>query len=148
MLRARNSCAQFAMDFDYDIGSTTLRLYGELDALSVPAFSGALVGIAERGTRAVTIDLSELRFCNVGGLRAMAELAARLHAREGRVRIVAPSILTRMLEIADLQSLFVIDDRPSAAAPADPIPEAKEINRAVRASRPRAGSLHRLPTGA
>jgi anti-anti-sigma factor len=91
-----------------------VRLHGELDALSVPAFAGALLGIAERGTRSVTIDLSDLRFCNVGGLRAMAELAARLHARDGRVTIVAPGILARMLDIGDLKTLFVVDDTPAA----------------------------------
>lgn len=82
--------------------------------MSVPAFAGALLAIAEQGTLAVTIDLSDLRFCNVGGLRAMAELAARLQARGGRVEIIEPSLLARMLEIGDLRSLFVIEDRPPA----------------------------------
>lgn len=118
----RTDSTQFGVEFDYDIACTTIRLHGELDALSVPAFAGALNAIAERGAGAVTIDLSELRFCSVGGLRAMAELAARLHVRDGRVTIIDPSLLTRMLEIGDLRSLFVIDDHPE--------------------------SLQRLPTGA
>jgi anti-anti-sigma factor len=108
--RPKSSSAQFGIDFDYDVDTTFLSLHGELDALSVPAFAGVLRALAERGARSVTIDLSDLRFCNVGGLRAMAELAARLHAVDGKVEIRAPSILMRMLELSDLQSLFVIDD--------------------------------------
>jgi anti-anti-sigma factor len=141
--RARTSLPQFCMEFDYDVGRTTLYLGGELDSLSVAPFAGALFAIAERGTRAVTIDLTELRFCNVGGLRAMAELAARLNAIEGSVEIVAPAILTRMLEISDLKSLFVITEPASTTPPSVDLVDA---NRAPRTSRPRASSLHRLPT--
>ena len=139
-MRPKSSCAQFGIEFDYDVGRTLLALHGELDALSVPAFAGVLSALVERGVLSVTIDLSDLRFCNLGGLRAMAELAARLHAVDGRVEIVAPGILTRMLGLADLRSLFVIDDRELA----DP---AHEASRSPRAARPRAGSLQRLSTG-
>jgi anti-anti-sigma factor len=104
--------AQFAIEFDHGVGRTTLRLHGELDALSVPAFAATLVAIQERGNRFVTIDLSGLDFCNVGGLRAMAELAAHLQTRDGSVSIVEPWILTRMLDVADLRSLFAIEAEP------------------------------------
>jgi hypothetical protein len=46
----------------------------------------------------------------VGDLRAMSELAARLNAIDGRVAILAPAILTRMLDMSDLRSLFVVGD--------------------------------------
>jgi anti-anti-sigma factor len=105
--------AQFTIELDYEVGRTTLRLHGELDALSVPPFAAILVAISERGGF-VTLDLSGLRSCNVGGLRAMAELAARLHARDGQVRIVEPGILTRMLDIVDLRSLFDLDEEPGS----------------------------------
>src|SRR6476646_10295988 len=109
-MRPRPSSAQFGMDIEYDVGAVVMWLSGELDALSVPVFAGALAGLAEQGARVVTIDLAHLRFCNIGGLRAMAELAARLNDVDGRVEIVAPSVLTRMLEIGDLRSLFVLHD--------------------------------------
>src|SRR5258708_35597530 len=80
----KTTCAQFGMDFEYDVGSTLVSLRGELDALSVPSFAGALAALAERAGHSVTLDLSGLRFCNIGGLRAMPELAARLNAIEGR----------------------------------------------------------------
>jgi anti-sigma B factor antagonist len=121
-VRSPRTGAQFGMEFDYDVGRTVVALHGELDALSVPAFAGALNALADQGARSVTIDLTGLRFCNIGGLRAMTELAARLHADDGRVEIVAPDILMRMLGPADLRSLFVIDERsrvpePGAGAP-------------------------------
>jgi anti-anti-sigma factor len=146
-MRPKSSCAQFGIDFDYDVGNTTVSIHGELDALSVPAFTGALVALAERGIRFVTIDLSELRFCSVGGLRAMAELAARLNAVDGRVAILAPAILTRMLDMRDLQSLFLVEDPLTTDAPNNADSDSA-INRAPRSSRPRASSLHRLSTGA
>jgi anti-anti-sigma factor len=138
--RRKSSSAQFGMDFDYDVGRTTISLHGELDALSVPAFAAVLSALVERGVRAVTIDLSDLRFCNVGGLRAMAELSARLNEVDGRVEILAPIILTRMLGIADLQALFVIDERGGQDALVDLEPSR------TRSGRPRASSLQRLST--
>jgi anti-anti-sigma factor len=145
-LENKSTCAQFGMDFDYDVGSTLVSLRGELDALSVPSFAGALAVLAERAGHSVTLDLSGLRFCNIGGLRAMAELAARLNAIEGRVSIIAPAILTHLLEIADLQSLFVIVD-PGASTPGPGSAVDVSVSRSSKASRPRATSLHRLSTG-
>jgi anti-anti-sigma factor len=109
-LRPKDPRAQFGLDFDYSGETTRVVLYGELDALSAPAFRAALLTLAERENRVVSIDLSQLVFCNIGGLRAMAELAARLHAAGGRVEIVAPAVLSRMLELNDLVSLFVVRD--------------------------------------
>ncbi|HEV7523973.1 MAG TPA: STAS domain-containing protein [Acidimicrobiia bacterium] len=144
MARFESECPQFGIDFQYQADATRLSLHGELDALSVPAFSGVLNSLVERGVRTVTIDLSGLRFCNIGGLRAMAELAARLHAVDGRVAIFAPSILTRMLELSDLHSLFDVEDSPATR----PDPMESSSGRSPRTVRPRAGSLHRLSTGA
>jgi len=106
--RPRNPRAQFGVDFDYTGESTSLLLHGELDALSAPAFRAALLTLADRENRVVSIDLSGLVFCNINGLRAMAELAARVNANGGRVEIVSPDVLTRMLELSDLASMFVI----------------------------------------
>ena len=113
---------------------------------SVPVFEGAVRAIGEREPRSVTIDLSELRFCNVGGLRVMAELANRLSPTGGRVEIRAPAILTRMLAISDLRSLFVIAELEATRPSVVPSRRARSASRA-RSSRPRAGSLHRLSTG-
>jgi anti-anti-sigma factor len=145
-MRPRPSSAQFGMDIEYDVGATVMWLSGELDALSVPVFAGALSGLAEQGVRVVTIDLTHLRFCNIGGLRAMAELAARLNDVDGRVEIVAPAILTRMLELGDLRSLFVVHDLDPPDSGATTL-DLRTLASAPRSSRPRASSLHRLSSG-
>lgn len=134
------------MDFDYDVGSTIVSVHGELDALSVPAFAGALSALANRGTHFVTIDLSQLRFCSVGGLRAMAELATRVSAVGGQVEVLAPTILTRMLDINDLNALFVIREPQTTVPPGDDVDSA--TSRSSHSSRPRTSSLHRLSSGA
>ncbi len=151
MTRPERSCAQFGIDFDYDVDNTFVSLHGELDALSVAAFSGALIALVERGTRNVTIDLSALHFCSIGGLRAMTELAARVNAVDGSVQILAPSILTRMLDVADLRSMFTVGDpqpiEPQLIDVRDGALPDPAVSRPPRASRPPAGSRHRLSTG-
>jgi anti-anti-sigma factor len=134
------------MDIEYDVRSIVLWLSGEIDALSVPVFAAALVALAEQGARVVTIDLTNLRFCNIGGLRAMAELAARLNDVDGRVEVVAPSILTRMLELGDLRSLFVVHDLEASDASGAAV-DLRTAAPGPRSSRPRASSLHRLSSG-
>jgi anti-anti-sigma factor len=135
------------MEFDYAVGNVCISLHGELDALSVPAFGAVLRALAEREARSVTIDLSELRFCNVGGLRVMAALAAHVNAAGGRVEIRAPAILARMLEISDLHSLFVItdSDRVGGGPRLAGVPGPGPVHGWLRSSR--ACSRHHLSTG-
>ncbi len=149
MTGSSSACSHFGIDFDYDVGTVVASLHGELDALSVPAFGGVLRALAEQESRSVTIDLTELRFCNVGGLRVMAELAARMNAIGRPVAIRAPAILTRMLEISDLQSLFVIEDDASRFDAGSPSVArvTEHQTHGARSSRPRVGSHHRLSTG-
>lgn len=136
------------MDVGYDGAHVMLWLRGELDALSGPLFAGALDAIANQGALVVAIDLSRLRFCNIGGLRAMAELAARLNGVGGRVEIIAPPLLTRMLELSDLRLLFVVHDLDQPDPTAITGDDQRVVNRAPRAaSRPRTGSRHRLSSG-
>ena len=108
--------AQFGIDIDTAPGATTVIPHGEIDALSAPVFGAVLDAVSLRAVALVTIDLSDVRFCNITGLRAMTELAARLHASRGRVRIVAPAVLDRMLDLADLRSMFELPDRRAPEA--------------------------------
>jgi hypothetical protein len=82
----------------------------------------------------------------------MTELAARLNAVDGRVQILAPSILTRMLDIADLRSMFTVGDpqpiEPQLIDGRDGALPDPAVSGPPRASRPHAGSRHRLSTGA
>jgi anti-anti-sigma factor len=141
--------AQFGIDIDTRPGATTVIPHGELDALSAPVFAAVLEAVSARAVCLVVIDLSDVRFCNVAALRAMTELAARLHAVDGRVRINAHAVLDRMLDLADLRSMFELDDPPVAAVDADATHgtfprRLANVNHPVR---PRAGSPRRLATG-
>ncbi|MDP9336908.1 MAG: hypothetical protein M3Q30_26845, partial [Actinomycetota bacterium] len=80
------------------------------------------------------------------GLRAMAELAARLNGVGGQVEVLAPTILTRMLDMNDLNTLFVIHDPQTTVPARDDLDSA--MSRAPHSSRPRTSSPHRLSTGA
>jgi anti-anti-sigma factor len=139
--------AQFGVDVYALHDSTVVAPHGELDALNAPLFGAVLDALSARGVRVVVIDLSDVRSCNAAALRTMAELAARLHLIEGRVRIVAPTVLDRMLELADLRFLFELDD-PDADEDAASV-LASQSHRPVQASRslrPRMSSPHRLAT--
>lgn len=140
--------AAFGLDIETTARGTTVIPHGELEALSAPVFAAVLDAVAARAPRLVVIDLGDVRFCSVAALRAMAELAARLQATDGRVRIVAPAVLDRMLEVADLRSMFELDDHRLPQCDADSVRQL--VPRAVnagRSARPRTTSPRRLATG-
>jgi len=59
-------------------GETTLiRVHGELDCATVPSLEGRMDSVLHDGHGPVVLDLRELRFMDVAGLR----LAVRLEAR-------------------------------------------------------------------
>jgi anti-anti-sigma factor len=138
--------AQFGIDVDAMPDRTVVVPHGELDALSAPIFSAVLDAVSARGIRLVVIDLGDVRACNVAALRAMTELAARLHTVEGQVRIVAPAVLDRMLALTDLRSMFELDD-PGAVGTANALASEPYRRAGVsRSPRPRMTSPHRLAT--
>ena len=146
-LRRGRSHTQFGIDIDTATRATTVIPHGEIDALNAPVFGAVLEAVCLRAVEVVTIDLSDVRFCNVAGLRAMTELAARLHASNGRVRIVAPAVLDRMLDLADLRSMFELPDprTPDAAMVHATVP--RRLAKENRSARPRTSSPRRLATG-
>jgi anti-anti-sigma factor len=146
-LRRGSPRAQFGIDVDTAPGATTVIPHGEIDAPSAPIFGAVLEAVSSRAVELVTIDLSDVRFCNVAGLRAMTELAARLHASDGRVRIVAPAVLDRMLDLADLRSMFELPDpgAPEAESLHPQLPR-RRVN-GNGSARPRMSSPRRLATG-
>ena len=141
--------AQFGVDIDTTSGATTVIPHGELDALSAPVFAAVLETVSARFVALVVVDLSEVPFCNVAALRAMTELAARLHGAGGRVRLVEPRVLDRMLDLADLRSMFELDDPRPFERDAEGAhgTVAHRLAGAGRSVRPRSSSPHRLATG-
>ncbi len=97
-------------------GGVTLSLIGELDLHTVELLEGELLRTREASPPGV-IDLSELRFLDLIGLRAL--LRAVEGDVAGRVRLIGASgIVKRLIELA-----HTIDAKPDATAHAPFPPE-------------------------
>ena len=66
--------------------STTIRIAGELDALSVTELMPVLDGVVRRGRR-VVVDLSELRTIDSAGLKTLIRADRTLRAQGGALEI-------------------------------------------------------------
>jgi anti-anti-sigma factor len=86
--------------------STTVRAAGEIDLTTVPLVSDPLRRVFERRDAAsVTLDLREVSFIDVRGLR-MVITANRLAQRNGyRLRVLCGGALGRLIELTD-QPMF------------------------------------------
>jgi anti-sigma B factor antagonist len=100
-------------------GDTTLvRVFGELDLATVPSLESALQPLMEGGARIIVLDLRELDFIDVAGLRLALRLEglAQLHgARFALVR--GPIRVQRVFELTGMERFLpVIDDPRELAA--------------------------------
>ena len=86
-------------------GPTTLRLEGELDAATAPAFESAMHELSREGT--VTIDLAGLAFIDSAGIRAIMA-AARVDTRR-LVFAAATRSVSQVLRITSIASLPNVD---------------------------------------
>ena len=69
--------------------TTTLRLRGEVDISTVHTLGRALNRAMDTGLDLV-VDLGDVTFIDVGGLRTLAVAADRLHVEGGRLRLAQP----------------------------------------------------------
>jgi anti-sigma B factor antagonist len=67
--------------------ATTLRVEGELDALSAPTLRPAIDTILGEKPKLVVVDLSALRMIDSSGVGAIVSLYKRLRATGGDVRL-------------------------------------------------------------
>ena len=102
-------------------GVNVLLASGDLDIASAPSLCERL---AQRRGQRVVLDLSEASFCDMGGLRAIAEESRAGRAAGGLFAVVAPSgcPARRLLELAKVHEFVEVhDDRPRAIARVRPI---------------------------
>jgi anti-sigma B factor antagonist len=94
-------------------GHVTLKLTGELDTESVPAFEAVLERQFGAGASGLTLDLSELVFIDSTGLAAIV-LASRLCERDGcALEIVpGPRAVQRLFEVTGLVDVLPFSDAP------------------------------------
>jgi anti-anti-sigma factor len=93
-----------------------LRLTGELDLYSAPAFDDALVAVEGEKWPTVVLDLRELEFLDSMALRLIMRTQARAEQDGRRLVIVrGPAFLDRILNVAGLaEHLELVDEPPRA----------------------------------
>lgn len=83
--------------------TTTLRIKGELDALTAPELRPTLDAVVAEGRREVTVDLSELRLIDSSGVGALVSLFKRVRANGGSVQFVGvteqPRVIFKLLRL-------------------------------------------------
>ncbi|MFI0416758.1 STAS domain-containing protein [Spongiactinospora sp. 9N601] len=93
-----------------------LRVEGEIDANSAARFLAALRGAARSLGGDITLDLGELSFIDLGGLRAIVEVAGEIGA-EGRNLVLSPVAP----HVRQLIQIIGWDTAPGLSLPADEI---------------------------
>jgi anti-sigma B factor antagonist len=100
--------------------ATTVRIRGELDALSVPELRPLIDGVVDDDRREVTVDLSQLRLVDSSGVGALVSLYKRVRAAGGKVTFVG--VTDQPLVIFKLLRLDVVFELETANEP-EPAPE-------------------------
>ncbi len=98
-----------------EAGPRRVRVRGELDLATSPLFAGALDRLAQ-GRYEVTVDLSELAFCDVVGLTAIEQAHQRLAARGCHLTLHGTARLRLLLSVPGLFDLPPLDEPDAAAA--------------------------------
>jgi anti-sigma B factor antagonist len=91
------------------VGTTVLRVSGEIDMLTCPDLRHAITEQLGDGQRRLVIDLSEVLFLGTSGLAALVEARAEAISRDlGLWLVCSGRQVRRPLEIAGLVELFHI----------------------------------------
>ena len=78
-----------------DDESVRLALHGELDRGTLLTLARELLAFERRGTPVVVLDLAELSFVDVGGLKLMLETGRRLRSTGRQLTLANPSTSVR-----------------------------------------------------
>jgi anti-sigma B factor antagonist len=91
-----------------DVGAT-VRVTGDLDIASAPRLREELLGLINRGIRAVTVDLARLDFIDSTGLSVLVSAMRRLREQGGDLVLQSlyPPAL-RVFEVTGLTKVFAI----------------------------------------
>ena len=94
-------------------GIGRMRLHGELDVATVPAFQKQLAFLEKQGPAAIVLDLRYLAFMDAAALRAFVD-ARRRAARNGHGLVLAGANrnVRRVVQLTGTE--FLIDERQAA----------------------------------
>lgn len=91
-------------------GTVVVTVYGDLDLHSADQLGDLLVGVVDRGTSLVVVDLSDVEFVDSQGLGALMRGTRRFGAGKDRFRLVVPAPeIRRVFEITALDRVFPLD---------------------------------------
>jgi anti-sigma B factor antagonist len=103
----------FSTRIDARNGVTSIALIGELDLATVPVLNNQLAALEQNGTKAIVLDLRDLRFVDSSGLHEIARAYRRSETSGRRLLVVGANPLTRrMCEITDTE--FLLDAQGTA----------------------------------
>lgn len=88
---------EFTVTGRVEHGATVLALTGELDLASYPKLEDEIDRLLESAPKLVVLDLAELQFMDVAGLRALLHFDQRLRGEGKRLAVAAIPPATRRL---------------------------------------------------
>ena len=103
--------SDFRLEEDHPQPDTVVvTVYGDLDLHSADQLGDLLVGVVDRGTSLVVVDLSDVEFVDSQGLGALMRGTRRFGAGKDRFRLVVPATeIRRVFEITALDRVFPLD---------------------------------------
>ncbi|WP_342342463.1 STAS domain-containing protein [Planobispora rosea] len=78
--------------------TASLTVSGEMDSSNCELVESILDSLVSRGARYITVDASELRFCDVAGAYMLARIHRRLRVAGGELVVTAPEAVTGMFD--------------------------------------------------
>jgi anti-anti-sigma factor len=92
-------------------GPGALALAGELDMSNADALADA-IAVAAHGGDALVIDMRELTFIDVAGLRAIHAASRRFGRRGDMVLLSPPSMVRRMMPVLGIDGALTLEEGP------------------------------------
>ncbi|MEV4161871.1 STAS domain-containing protein [Nonomuraea dietziae] len=97
-----------------DPSGTDLFLAGELDANSSPLLPPAIATAMEGGCRRLTVDATDLAFCDSSGLRALLQDQRSVTSAGASMELAnVHGMLGRVLEVTGLSKAFTLTSTTS-----------------------------------
>jgi anti-sigma B factor antagonist len=94
---------------DASSSRSLIRLRGELDVATAPPLQRRLDALIHRGVRHLVVDLEDLSFCDLAGVRVLLGADRQLRTRGGRLTLLGPcGCVSRISTVFDLTSQLPI----------------------------------------
>jgi anti-sigma B factor antagonist len=94
---------------DVSSSGSLICLRGELDVATAPPLQRRLDTVIHRGARQLVVDLANLSFCDLAGVRVLLSADRELRTRGGRLTLLGPcGCVSRISTVFDLTSQLPI----------------------------------------